>query len=628
MNKQTNSKSLLCKGLGVFGLLLYVFSLTINADSDLQKANPASSVTNAFSDAISSQSMLPVIRNRFVVDKGAKEIEILVATDDFQALQLLSPDNKQIIPAQGAPNVTWQRIEKLYAVKVQSPLAGQWQIQGNLLSYPQVVVVSDLDMVTPLYPNNLIRGETLALSVYLQEAGKKIIQGDILTSTQITASLQNIATSEIYKIYLIPDEKAKSQSNKGVFRYDYRLDGLPGIYRLDILAQGLLFQRERHQQFYLYDYPGKVNTQINAQDDEMIVKVNVSSPLFDISTCQLSAILQNSDGSTQTMMLDKKADDSWQLNLPASPDITKMSVAISGYLKDTRLVQVVFPEVKVDTLYNQAYLDLEQNQLLKSNQNWQRMQADTIEYMLPFSTNKQIESYFAGYPITDNEALKPLTNYPTYMQSLLRDWESKLFANQEEEWMNRLGGDPQVKKPVLTKAQIQANLLAEQKAKAQALARKQAAMQFAHKKKLLIMIFSLFCFVFIAMLAGVLLYIFAPKLKARFAAKAAEEAKPAQEKPTEEVKPAQEDKPAEEVKPAEEAKPAQEKPTEEVKPAQEAKPAEEAKPTEEASAQESIDKAESEKPEQEAQAEQSEQTAQTAEQVIPNKPEQSQSPSP
>ena len=272
------------RGLKASCFLLYVLSLTIYADGPVGENKQPTTLNSAFSNNISTRSKLPVTRNRFVVDKGVSEIEVLVSTDQFNTIQLSSPDGKVIVPSDVNAESSWQRIEKLYAIKVKSPVPGEWQIQGSLQSYPEVIVTSNLDIVTPLFPNNIIRGETLSLSAYLEEDGKKITQGDILTSTQITATLQNVATSELYKIYLSEGLKSGLKNSQGIYRYEYRLDNLPGVYSLDILAMGLLFQREKHQQFYLHDYPGIISTEIDAEHDQMILSAHLTSMMLNFPT--------------------------------------------------------------------------------------------------------------------------------------------------------------------------------------------------------------------------------------------------------------------------------------------------------------------------------------------------------
>ncbi len=508
-------------GLLFLGLVLYVYSLTTYAEAAQATSRTSSpnQVTNtvakgastSFAQTYNTKSSLPVTANRFVVDKGVSEIEILVTTDNFKSVQVVTPQGKEYIPfQQNNENVTWQKIEKLYAIKIKGPEAGLWQVQGNLLSYPEVIVESSLEFITPQFPNNLLRGETLALSAFLQEDGKKITTGDILNSTQITATLQNVATSELYKIFLTQDEHNHNKSYQGVFHYDYHLETVPGVYRLNISAVGLLFQRERQQQFYVHDYPAVVSTDVKAENDQIVVSANVTSPLLDMATCQLSANILSIDGSTQNFMLDKIDNNHWQMTLPVDQDFSKIDVVLAGYLKDSRPVHVVFPKANLEILYQQAYLQLEQNNLMKSNQAWQRLQQQQIARLLPFSHEKLTDNLAAENSPIEEISLKPLPQYSSFMQDLLVTWQPYLFGAKEDDAQEETSNVKQVKVPVPTKEQIQAKLMAIEKAKA----KKEAELKRAHTRKVLIIFLAVFGFLFMIALIGVILYVMDPlKLK-------------------------------------------------------------------------------------------------------------------
>ncbi len=511
MVKHTQRVPILSVGLIFLGLSLYVYSLTIFAEVSPTVETTKGTASSSFAQSYNTKSNIPVVANRFVVDKGVSEIEILVTTDNFKSVQIVSPQGKEYIPfQQNNENVTWQKIEKLYAIKIQGPEPGLWQIQGNLLSYPEVVVDSDLEFITPQFPNNLLRGETLALSAYLQENGKKITSGDILNSTQITATLQNVATSELYKIFLTQDEHNRNKSYQGVFHYNYHLETVPGVYRLNILAIGLLFQRERQQQFYVHDYPAIVTTQVKAESDQIVINANIVSPLIDLSTSQLSANILSIDGSLENVMLDKTDPSHWQLTLPVNQEFSKMDVVLSGYTKDSRPIHIVFPKVNLELLSQQAYLQLQQDNLMKSNQTWLRLQEQTIATLLPFSQEKQLDTLSVENSPIEEESLRPLPQYSTFMQDLLATWEPYLFGAKEDDDQDEASNVKVAKAPVPTKEQIQAKLMALEKAKA----KKEAALKRAHSKKVLLSFLAGFSFLFMMALIGVILYIMDPfKLK-------------------------------------------------------------------------------------------------------------------
>jgi uncharacterized protein (TIGR03503 family) len=503
--------------LMLWGLLFYVFSLTIYADTLQVPTAPTGNVVNgpsdegkassSFAQLLDSRSSLPVVNNHFVVDKDVTEIEIILTTDKFDSLKLLTPEGKTLIPSQTMPNITWQRIEKMYAIKVQNPIPGQWEVQGSMLTRPEVAVTSSLEMITPLFPNNFIRGETLALSAYLQENGQRIISGDLLKNMQITATLQNIATSEVYKIYLKEDEKIHLESLRGLFHYNYHLESLPGIYILNIKAVGLLFQRERQQQFYVYDYPAKISTNVSAVDDKIQVDAVVASPVLDVSTCQLSAVFHNTDGSAQTLIFDKKDATNWQLIMPYNSDIDRMTITLAGFTKDSRSVQVVFPIVNIEALYEKSYYTLQQSLELKSQKTWEKVQDQVIASLLPFSIEKQRENLIVAMNPFDDPELAPVRQYTTFEQDLLQTWQSFLFPKTADEILGLLTDTAKPKSTVLTPEQIKANELAQAKEKAQ----QERVAAYEHKKKIMIRVLEGICFIFVLILGALIWIVLAPK---------------------------------------------------------------------------------------------------------------------
>jgi uncharacterized protein (TIGR03503 family) len=503
----------------LWGILLYVFSLTIyaaepptttapheNTNNNFQAEDRASS---SFAQLLDSRSSLPVVNNHFVVDKDISEIEIILTTKKFNTIKLISPLGKTLIPSDPTTNITWQRIEKLYAIKIQNPPQGQWEVQGEMLSRPEVVVTSSLNMITPIFPNNVLRGETLALSAYLQQGDQRITSGDLLKSMQIIATLQNVATSEVYKIYLIEDEKKHLDNFRGLFHYDYRLETLPGIYMLDIKAIGILFQRERQQQFYVHDYPAKITTTVTAVNDLIQVDAVVDSPALDIPTSQLSAVFHNTDGSAETVIFDKKNASNWQVIVPYNQDIDSMTVTLAGYMKDMRPVQVTFPVVNIEALYEKSYYELQQSLELKSRKSWQNVQEQALATVLPFSIEKQREKLILAMNPFDEKELIPIRQYATYEQELIKTWQPTIYPKSTEEILGIQVPGAKAKVPVITKEQIQAKELALAKAKAQ----EEKIAAYMHKRKILLSVFGGFCFIFILMLAAIIWIFVVPHRK-------------------------------------------------------------------------------------------------------------------
>lgn len=421
----------LVEALGI-GLFCAVCASAIAVPAEAQK-NPE----NASSTLISSlerETSLPVHDNRFVVDQNIQSLQIIINTDNVTSIKILGPAGKEVFPLQNAPGVTWQQIDKLYGITLEKPEIGQWEIKGSMQAIPKVIIDSNLKMITPDFPNNLFRGETLAISAYLTNNNKRITTPDLLDQTQFFATLHNVATLEKYKIFLT-DEETKPQ---GVFHFDYELKTLPGVYRITIQAISLLFQRQQEQQFYLYDYPAMYTTKVVSDTDELLVEVTLQSPILDEPTCRFNALFMSNDGEISSTRLAKIADKKWQLFMPISDATHKMNLLLNAFTIDRRLINITFPDVDVFAMYQQNLTDVKTLWAEKWRLFWQNNQSEQLGYLFGFSKEKFLEEWLF---LVNNDLpvdAVPLKQYPTQLQSLLTTWEPIIYDIQPKTLVDKI----------------------------------------------------------------------------------------------------------------------------------------------------------------------------------------------
>ncbi|MBN9287300.1 MAG: hypothetical protein BGO43_15525 [Gammaproteobacteria bacterium 39-13] len=487
------------------GLILYVFYLTTYAAQEA-KSEPSvvghvhasePDISSTFGQSLATKTSIPVKNNHFLVDSNVKEIQILLTTNAPQTVQILSPGGKTFMPFKKGENYVWDRIENLYAIKIPTPTEGQWEIQGTLLAEPQVLITSDLDMIIPSFPNNMIRGENLTLMGYLQEKGQRLTNSDFLKQTQFIARFNNVATNDVYKIYLIP--KAN-----GIYRYDYHFELLPGVYRLDIEAIGLLFQRERQQQFYMYDYPGIVSSKLSKFGDEMNIQVFLFSPLLEIGTCELSVLIHRTDGSFESMPIKKSSDGDWKIDVPVDESIDILSIIMVGYTKDARQVEVTFPKIDVAQFFRASQVESRQINDAKSKKFWRELFEQQVAHVIPVTQEKINEWILEDISPFKGTELMPLSEYPTYNQTLLDAWEPIIFPKNNEAEEN------QESLPLVAKAPIQAKSSTQMTTQQVA---KPAPMPHttSPKRKLLIGIFIALAILFLICLVMTIWFLLSPQ---------------------------------------------------------------------------------------------------------------------
>lgn len=367
---------------------------------------------------IDKQHALVVNENRFIVDNQTRGILCLLSSDAAQSIELISPSGKIWKLSDTHTDITWQKIENLYAIDIKNPESGQWQIKGKFLQNPEVLVRSDLKMNTPNLPNNMIRGETLKLRASLTAQNKILTQGSLLENTSMTASMQNMATSEKYQIVL-------NHLKNGMFEYQMKLDNLPGVYEVVIQASGLMFQRVRKQQFFLHDYPATISTEVDGQRDVLSVVIKLVSPLIEKSTCEIAVFFTDHKGKESGRLLNKNEAGDWFLiyNLPS--DVEKMQVVLTGYLKDSRQVHVIFPSVNVAQMLFNAHQVIKEQIKQNSDQFWQAMFDQELMRALPYTPDRFVSALLlmmkAYTPIVEEN------RYPTYEQEMIKSYYDQKY---------------------------------------------------------------------------------------------------------------------------------------------------------------------------------------------------------
>ncbi len=403
--------------------LLCVFCLTSNATSTTIEKTEISA-PSALVSSLEHETSVPVHDNRFVVDKDIQSLQVIINTDDVQSIKILGPGGIEILPLQNNESINWQQIDKLFAITIKKPAIGQWEIKGKMLATAKIIVDSALKLITPDFPNNLFRGETLTISAYLTDNNKRVMSKEILSQTQFFATLHNVATFEKYKIFLTDDETKP----EGIYRFDYDLQTLPGVYRLSIDVMSLLFQRQQEQQFYLYDYPATFTTKIISDTNELLIEVDLQNTILDEPTCRFTALYMGRDGEMSSVPLRKISDTKWQLFTPVSDATHKMNLLLNAYTIDRRLVNITFPDVDVFTMYQNNLSDVRSLWAERWRIFWQQNEDRQLSFMLGFSKDKILERLLFSVNEDLPKSAIPLREYPTYQESLLKAWEPFIFA--------------------------------------------------------------------------------------------------------------------------------------------------------------------------------------------------------
>ncbi|WP_336366636.1 vWA domain-containing protein [Marinobacter sp. C2H3] len=218
------------------------------SDGRFHLAQNASDLNRAFADALNAaepQQQIPIEGNGFSVDAGVKEFTALIFPGEgdgngaLRTLTLVAPDGRRLTPKSAGDSVRWAREPGYDLITIDTPAAGQWQIDGDLGDGSRVTVVSDLRMEMSDIPAHFSTDKPIELSAAFFEKSDKIVNPDFLKVVTVSLTLTAADGRSGTKV-LSGDQPPKD----GV--YGDTIGQLPaeGDYTLTLLADGKTFQRK------------------------------------------------------------------------------------------------------------------------------------------------------------------------------------------------------------------------------------------------------------------------------------------------------------------------------------------------------------------------------------------------
>jgi len=210
-----------------------------------QVADSARALNLAFLEALNAaapQEQIPIEGNSFVVDSGVSEFTALIFRDldaEPQPLELVTPEGNRVTASALPANTRWASEPGYDLVTVTDPVAGRWELRGQLGEGSRVTVVSDLRMVVSPVPSSFDEASPVDIRVAFFENDEKIINPDFLgvigVEVTITSEDGRSGTKTL---------SADQPPADGV--YSDMITQLPaaGSYRIDVLADGKTFARK------------------------------------------------------------------------------------------------------------------------------------------------------------------------------------------------------------------------------------------------------------------------------------------------------------------------------------------------------------------------------------------------
>ena len=242
---------------------VYTIAFTEASDMDLLQniaqqtgalfklAKSATDLHGVFSDIFEtakSPDMLPIEGGEFAVDASIEEVTIVASKErEDVRIFLQSPDGRKVSAEDAGDSFKWFLSEYFDMITVQKPQPGTWKLLFSGGKNRAYIVTNMALNHNPQQPN-LNVGEDMVLESWLEENGKLLNKEAVLTNTRFRMKIEApdgaSAGFDLYDTAQFGDKKAADGVYANTLSYEN-----PGSYRIDIIAAGETFKRQKTVHF-------------------------------------------------------------------------------------------------------------------------------------------------------------------------------------------------------------------------------------------------------------------------------------------------------------------------------------------------------------------------------------------
>jgi hypothetical protein len=215
-------------------------------------ANNSADLHEVFSDIFETAKapdMLPIEGGAFTVDASIEEVTI-VASKEREDVRILlqAPDGRKLGSADADDDrLKWFLSEHFDMITLRKPQPGDWKLLfsgGNSRAY----VVTNMSLNHNPQQLRLTAGADTVLEAWLEQDGQRLDQEAVLTNTRFKLRIEApdgaIANFALDDTGQYGDKKAADGTYSNTLSYT-----VPGSYRMDIIAEGETFKRQRSVHF-------------------------------------------------------------------------------------------------------------------------------------------------------------------------------------------------------------------------------------------------------------------------------------------------------------------------------------------------------------------------------------------
>ena len=310
-----------------YGAQLHTISLSANSDRDLmttlaestdgwaEEVEDAAALQRVFLhmfEQAASPDSVPLIDNRFEVDKSISEMTLLVFRgQSTDPLQLVTPSGVVIVEQSRPDNVNWRAEEGYDLVSVTNPETGGWQINTDPDPDNRVLIVTDLKLEVDVLPTAASTDETLNISARITERGQPLVRQDFLELLKAELLVFG-AENQQASVYPISFDAAQSR-----FSAEHLIDWPSGEYELVIKVDAGTFQREQRAKMRIHGAPLTFTSSVAADGQSLDFIARAEDGLVELGSLVGFVLIARPDGSTDVFDLPTFSNGEVNLSVAA-----------------------------------------------------------------------------------------------------------------------------------------------------------------------------------------------------------------------------------------------------------------------------------------------------------------------
>jgi hypothetical protein len=201
-------------------------------------------VFSAIFESAKAPDMLPIEGGEFVVDESIDEVTIVASKErEDVRIFLQAPDGRELSSDAAGDTLKWFVSHHFDMITVTKPQTGGWKLlfsAGNNRAY----IVTNMSLNHNPQQPNLRTNEDMVLESWLAQDGKLLDREAVLTNTRFFMDIQDPAGNSAHVDLLDAGQYGDRKAADGVYANTLSYAN-PGAYRIQIVAQGETFQRQK-----------------------------------------------------------------------------------------------------------------------------------------------------------------------------------------------------------------------------------------------------------------------------------------------------------------------------------------------------------------------------------------------